>query len=144
MKYFCVLTADMFPREDSEILSVCPYPDKRNHPGSVNISLTLVIDTPMERSSRVLHNGNPKIWKNIRKSLKFEFWLVPKSWNHLSFDNVSPTLVIEWKCLDRRHGVTWAVFVTGDMGLHGLFLLQETWCYMGCFLFACPANVILQ
>ena len=42
--------------------SVCPYPEKRNHPGFVNISPTLVIDTSMERFSRVLHHGNPKIW----------------------------------------------------------------------------------
>ena len=43
----------MFPYEDSKTLSVCPYPEKRNHPGFVNISPTLVIDTSMERSSRV-------------------------------------------------------------------------------------------
>ena len=72
-------------------LSICPYPEKRNYPGFVNISPTLVIDTSMERSSRVLHHGNPK----IKKSSKFEFWLVTKSWNHLSFVNISPTLVID-------------------------------------------------
>ena len=43
-------------------LSICPYPEKRNHHSFVNISPTLVIDTSMERSSRVLHHGNPKIW----------------------------------------------------------------------------------
>ena len=76
--------------------SICPYPEKRNHPVFVNISPTLVIDTSMERSSRVLQHGNPKIWrKKIRKSLKFEFWLVTKSWNHLSFVNISPTFVID-------------------------------------------------
>ena len=30
----------------------------------------------------------------FQKSLKFEFWLVAKSWNHLSFVNISLTLVI--------------------------------------------------
>ena len=42
---------------------VCPYPEKRNHPGFVNISPTLLIDTSMviDISSRVLHHGNPKI-----------------------------------------------------------------------------------
>ena len=54
------LCADMFPYEGSKTVSVCPYPEKRNHPGFVNISPTLVIDTSMERSSRVLHHGNPK------------------------------------------------------------------------------------
>ena len=40
----------------------CPYPEKRNRPGFVDISPTaLVIDTSMERSSRVLQHGNPKI-----------------------------------------------------------------------------------
>ena len=49
----------------------------------------------MERSSRVLHHGNPKIWFFFQKSSKFKFWLFPKSWNHLSFVNISPTLVID-------------------------------------------------
>ena len=39
----------------------CPYPKKRNHHSFVNISPTLVIDTSMERSSRVLQHGNTKI-----------------------------------------------------------------------------------
>ena len=40
---------------------VCPYPEKKNHPGFVNISPTLVIDASMERSSRVLQHGKQKI-----------------------------------------------------------------------------------
>ena len=55
----------------SVCLSVCPYPEKRNHHSFVNISPTLVIDTSMERSSRVLHHGNQKIWiffKKVRNS----------------------------------------------------------------------------
>ena len=50
----------MFPCEDSKTVSVCPYPEKINHLSLVNISPTLVIDTSMERSSRVLQHGNPK------------------------------------------------------------------------------------
>ena len=73
--------------------SVCPHPEKRNHHSFVNISPTLVIDASMERSSRVLHHGNPKIWFFFSK--KFEFWLLTNSWNHLSFVNISPTLVID-------------------------------------------------
>ena len=50
----------------------CLYPEKRYHHSFVNISPTLVIDTLMERSSRVLHHGNPKIWffffKKVRNS----------------------------------------------------------------------------
>ena len=76
-------------------LSVCPHPEKRYRHSFVNISPTLVIDTSMERSSRVLHHGNPKIWIFFQKSSKFEFWLLMKSWNHLSFVNISPTLVID-------------------------------------------------
>ena len=49
----------------------------------------------MERSSRVLHHGNPKIWFFFQKSSKFEFWLLTNSWNHISFVNISPTLVID-------------------------------------------------
>ena len=79
----------------SVCLSICPYPEKRNHHSFVNISPTLVIDTSMERSSRVLRHGNPKIEFFFQKSSKFEFWLLTKSWNHLSFVNISPTLVID-------------------------------------------------
>ena len=44
----------------------------------------------------------------FQKSLKFEFWLLTKSWNHLSFVNISPTLVIdtsiEWSSRVLHHG----------------------------------------
>ena len=75
--------------------SVCPHPEKRNRLSFVNISPTLVIDASMERSSRVLHHGNPKIWIFFQKSSKFKIWLLTKSWNHLSFVYISPTLVID-------------------------------------------------
>ena len=75
--------------------SVCPHPEKRNPLSFVNISPTLVIDTSMERFSRVLHNGNQKIWIFFQKSSKFEIWLFTKSWNYLSFVDISPTLVID-------------------------------------------------
>ena len=75
--------------------SICPYPEKRNHPNFVNVSPRLVIDTSMERSSRVLQHGYPKIWIFFKKSSKFEFWLSTKSWNHHSFVNISPTLIID-------------------------------------------------
>ena len=57
-------------------LSICLYLEKRNHHSFVNISPTLVIDTSMERSSRVLRHGNPKIgffFKKVRNS-NFDFW----------------------------------------------------------------------
>ena len=68
-------------------IEFCPYPEKRNLPGFVNISPTLVIDTSMKRSSRVLQHGNP-----IFFSIKFEieFWLVPKRWNHSSRSQHEP------------------------------------------------------
>ena len=79
----------------SVCLSVCPHPEKRYHHSFVNISPTLVIDTSMERFSRVLHHGNPKNLIFFQKSSKFEICLLTKSWNHLSFVNISPTLVID-------------------------------------------------
>ena len=50
-----------------EIEEFCPYPEfpyaeKRNRPGFVNISPTLVIDTSTERSSRVIQHENQEIW----------------------------------------------------------------------------------
>ena len=89
----------MFPCEDSKTVSDCLYPEWRSHLSFVNISPALVIDTSMERSSRVLHHEISKIWKFSHKISKFEFWLVfwleQKSWNHHSFVNISPTLVID-------------------------------------------------
>ena len=41
----------------SDSQSVFVYPEKRNHPGFVNISPTLVIDTSKGRSSWVLQHG---------------------------------------------------------------------------------------
>ena len=73
---------------------VCPYPEKRNHHDFVNISLTLVIYTSMGRSSRVLHHANTNIWFFFFFKSKFEFWLPTKSWNCISFVNISPTLII--------------------------------------------------
>ena len=75
-------------------MSVRPYPEKRNHHSFVNISPTLVIDTSMEKSSRVLQHLNTKIWiffKNVWN------WILTcaKSWNHLNFVNISLTLVID-------------------------------------------------
>ena len=57
---------NIFKKFEIDEIEFCPYPEfpyaeKRNRPGFVNISPTLVIDTSMERSSRVLHHGNQKI-----------------------------------------------------------------------------------
>ena len=107
VEIFCVPTC-FHVRIPKPCLSVCAHPEKRNPPSFVNISPTLVIDTSMERSSRVLHHGNPKIWFFFQKSSKFEFWLLTKSWNHLSFVNISPTLLIdtsmEWSSRVLLHG----------------------------------------
>ena len=65
-----------------------------NHLSFVNISPTLVIDTSMERSSRVLQHGNPKLICFFF-SKKFEIRILTKSWNLLSFVNISPTLVFD-------------------------------------------------
>ena len=54
------LCLDMFPCEGSKTVSVCLYPEKRYNLSFANISLTLVIDTSMERSSWVLKHGNRK------------------------------------------------------------------------------------
>ena len=59
-----------------------------NHLSFVNTSPTLVIDTSMERSSRVLQHGNRKIRNWILTFFEVRNWimtrLVPKSWNHSS------------------------------------------------------------
>ena len=45
--------------------------------------------------STTVQHGNPEIWIFFKKSLKFKFWPVLKSWNHLNFVNISPTLVTD-------------------------------------------------
>ena len=95
VEIFCVPTCFQM-RIPKPCLSVCPHPEKRYNHSFVNTSPTLVIGASMERSSRVLHYGNPKIVIFFfQKSSKFEFWFLTKSWNHLSFVNISPKLVID-------------------------------------------------
>ena len=97
-----------FSFQKSSKFEICCLMKSWNHLSFVNISPTLVIDTSMERFSRVLHHGNPKIWFFFQKSLKFEFWLLTKSWNHLSFVNICATVVIdtsmEWCSRVLQHG----------------------------------------
>ena len=76
VEIFCVPTC-FHMRIPKPCLSVCPHPEKRNHHSFVNVSPTLVIDTSMERSSRVLQHGNPKMWKKIKKGSKLNFVLTP-------------------------------------------------------------------
>ena len=96
LKFFVCRHVSMWGFQNHVCLSVCPHPEKRYHHSFVNITPTLVIDTSMERTSRVLHHGNPKIWffffKKVR-NLFFDEEL--KTWNHLSVVNISPTLVID-------------------------------------------------
>ena len=63
-----------FKKFEIDEIEFCPYPEfpyaeKKNRPGFVNISPTLVIDTSTERSSRVLQHGNQKnliFFKKVR------------------------------------------------------------------------------
>ena len=139
----------MFPCEDSKTVSVCPsvcpHPEKRYHHSFVNISPTLVIDTSMERSSRVLHHGNPKIWIFLQKSSKLEFWLLTKSWNHLSFVNISPTLVIdasmEWSSRVLRYGNPKIGYFFQKSSKFKFWLLTKSWNHLS-FVNISPALVI--
>ena len=47
-----------------------------NHLSFVNISLALVIDTSMERSSRVLHHGDPEMWFFFQKVWNWRNWIL--------------------------------------------------------------------
>ena len=67
VEIFCVPTC-FHVRIPKPCLSVCPYPEKRNHLSFVNISPTLVIDTSMERSSRALQHGNQNNMIFLRKN----------------------------------------------------------------------------
>ena len=126
-------------------LSVCPHPEKRYHHSFVNISPTLVIDTSMERSSRVLQHGKPKIWFFFQKSSKFEFWLLTKNWNHLSFVNVSPTLAIytsmEKSSRVLHHGNPKILFFFQKNSKFEFWLLTKSWNHLS-FVNISPTLVI--
>ena len=131
----------------SVCLSVCPHPKKRYHHNFVNISPTLIIDTSMERSSRVLHHGNPKIWFFF-SSKKLEIWLLTKSWNHLSFVNISPTLVIDTsmemssRVLHHGNPEIWFFFFFFQKSLKFEFwLLTKSWNHLS-FVNISPTSVI--
>ena len=67
-----------------------------NHLSFVNISPTLVIDTSMERFSRVLHHGNPEMWNfNEIEFCPYPEFLYAEKRNRPGFVNISPTLVID-------------------------------------------------
>ena len=116
-----------------------------NHLSFVIISPTLVIDASMERSSRVIHNGNPKILIFFQKSLKFEFWLLVNSWNHLSFVNISPTLVIdasmEWSSRVLHNGNPKIVIFFQKSLKFEIWLLTKSWNHLS-FVNISPTLVI--
>ena len=77
---------------------------------NLNFDLSWIAEITLASSISVLHWQLIHQWKCLyeyysmktqkfeeknQKSSKFEFWLVTKSWNHLSFVNISPTLVID-------------------------------------------------
>ena len=94
----------------------------------------------MERFSRVLQHGNPKIWISFQKSLKLNFYLFLKSWNHLSFVNISPTLVIDtWMERFSPSFVSWVVknlILLKKKTLNRVFLLS---CFVNNF-YASPTS----
>ena len=82
---------DLFFSKKFEI-EFCPYPDfpyaeKRNRPGFVDISPTLVIDTSTERFHDYYNMGTKNLiffFKKVWNWIRLVFWLVLKSWNHSS------------------------------------------------------------
>ena len=75
-EYYTIETPIFFFQQKFEI-EFCPYPDflnaeKRNRPGFVDISPTLVIDTSTERFSRVLQHRNQQ-FDFFSKKFEIEF-----------------------------------------------------------------------
>ena len=86
-------------------LSICPYPEKRNQPwlrqyqsyiskwyinGKVFTSTTPWKPKNLKKKNfKKVRNSNFDLWRRA------EITLVSKSWNHLSFVNISPILVID-------------------------------------------------
>ena len=62
------------PKQCLSVYPKCPYPEKKNHPGFINISPTLVIDTSMERSSLLQqHVAKPQNLNFFSKKFQIEF-----------------------------------------------------------------------
>ena len=101
----------MFPCEDSKALSVrlsvhfFPCPEKRNNPGFVNISPTLVINTSLESSSRVLQHGKPKIWIILRKISKLIFDLYLDLCWRAEITLASSIYVLQWLLIYQWEGL---------------------------------------
>ena len=120
----------MFPYEDSKTVSVCRYPEKRNHPGFVNISSTLVIDSSMEKSSRVLQHGNIRIFFfSVKFGVEFCPYPecpYPKKRNHPNFVNISPTLVIDTS-MERSSWIATTTMKPKNLILHSKKFEIEFW-----------------
>ena len=98
-------------------LSVCLYPDCPSEEVTIASSILVLhwqlihqweglhenssMETQkFEKFSKKVRNSKFDLGRRVEKNLKFfpknfEFWLVTKSWNHLSFVNISPTLAID-------------------------------------------------
>ena len=63
------LCADMFPYEDSKTVSVCPYPEKRNHPDA------LVIQPPPDYFHVHASPSSGEAFKDRRLTTNFELWV---------------------------------------------------------------------
>ena len=91
----------MFPCEDSKTVSVCTSVCQSVRTPRKDITIASQYQSYISNwciNGKVFTSTTPWKPKNLiffQKSSKFEFWLLTKSWNHLSFVNISPTLVID-------------------------------------------------
>ena len=118
----------MFPYEDSKTVSVCPsvcpYHEKRNHPSFVNVSPTLVIDTSMERPSRVLATPwKPKNVNFLKKVGNQLNWILSVPRVSIRREKKSP-----WLCQYQSYISNWhvnrKVFKYYNMGT--IFFFQKS------------------
>ena len=95
-----------------------------NHLSFVNISPTLVIDTSMERSSRVLHHGNPKIGFFFQKVRNWRNWILSVPRVSIRREKKSP-----WLCQYQSYISNWyvneKVFEYYNMGTKNLIFFLK-------------------
>ena len=112
-------------------LTVYSYPEKRNHPGFVNISFTLIIHASIGKFSQVATAWKPKnlifFFKNVWS------WILTcaNSQNHLNFANITPTLVI-YTSMERssqvlQHGNLKIWFFFSNSGGMLLIACHQNW-----------------
>ena len=112
LKFFVCRHVSMWGFQNPVCLSICPYPEKRNHHSFVNISPTLVIDTSIERSSRVPQHGHSKIWIFFKKV---------RNWILTCAEKLNSPYLLQYQSYNSNWYINGKVFTSTTTWKHKMF-----------------------